>query len=196
VGIHNSFEVSVINCFFKNNGPVVIPIYVPARGLSAGLSISFNSTAFKLTDRTHLTVLVSGSTFCNNSIHTALSNRQTTSQVLKQFLLTGRGGGIIITAHSNISVNALVVGCKFERNFAPMYGGGAYVAWTLVANHTVHISHSSFIGNECPGGGGGIEIGFGETGPEERANRFYASNLNFSSNTATYGGGAHVFIAC
>ena len=194
--IFNSFEVSVYNCLFENNGPVVISKFVPFRGHSAGLSIAFNSARFKPTNRTQLTAVVRDSVFRNNTVLESVSIRRTTTQLLRRFLATGRGGGYVQSVHSSIAVEATVTGCVFERNFATSYGGGVFMAWTLVSNHTTTISHTSFVDNKCLGGAGGIEIGFGRTGPENQANRLYASDLHFVGNSATFGGGAYVFLAC
>lgn len=196
VDIFNSFEVLVHNSLFENNGPVVITKFIPFRGHSAGLSIAFNSFKFKPSNRSKLTALVRDSVFRNNSVHVSVSGRQTTSQLLRRFLVTGRGGGYALVVHSIVSVDVVITGCVFEKNFALSYGGGVFIVWTLVSNHTTTISHTSFIENECSGGAGGIELGFGRTGPEEKANKLFASDLHFLRNTATYGGGAYVFIAC
>lgn len=143
--IFNSFEVLVRNNLFENNGPVVITKFIPFRGHSAGLSIAFNSFKFKPSNRSGLTVVVRDSVFRNNSVRASVSSRQTTSQLLKQFLVTGRGGGCVLAVHSIIPVDIIVTGCVFEKNFALSYGGGVFMAWTLVTNHTTSISHTSFI---------------------------------------------------
>lgn len=194
--IFNTFEVMVCNCVFENNGPVVITKFVPFRGHSAGLSIAFNSFKFKPSNRTQLSAVVRDSVFRNNSARASVSARQTISQHLRQFLVTARGGGCVIIVHSNTLVDVVVTGCMFEKNFALTLGGGIFMIWTFVSNHTTTISQTSFIENESLGGAGGIQIGFGRAGPEDMANKFYASDLYFSGNTATYGGGAYVFIAC
>lgn len=193
--IYNSFEVTVCNCVFENNGPVNITKFIPIRGHSGGLSIGF---FFRQINRTRLTAVVKDSVFRNNSVEASVSGRQTTSQLLTQFLITGRGGGCAVTVHSVVSVDVVVTGCMFERNSALSYGGGMYMVWIRVSNHTTMITRTSFIENRCPGGAGGLEVGFGRggAGTGDVANRLFASDLRFLGNQAMYGGGAYVFIGC
>lgn len=195
VDVYNCLEVTVCNCTFENNGPVVITKFVPVRGHSGGLSMGFYFPQ-QPGNRTKLTAVIQGSVFRNNSVRASVSGRQSTSQLLTRFLITGRGGGCAIIVHSVISVDVVVTGCMFERNFALSFGGGLYMGWIRVSNHTTTITHTSFIENTCPGGAGGLELGFGRAGPGDTANKFFASDLHFIGNMATYGGGTYVFAAC
>lgn len=180
------------NCVFEDNGPVNINKFMPIRGHSGGLSIGFFFP--RPLNRTRLTAVVKDSIFQNNSVHASVSGRQTTSQLLTRFLITGRGGGCAVTAHSVVSVDVLVTGCTFTRNYALSYGGGMYMGWIRVSNHTTMVTHTSFIENECPGGAGGLEIGFGRGARGgNMVNKLLASDLRFVGNRATYGGGAYVF---
>ena len=192
--ILNSLDVLVHDSIFENNGPVTVNKRIQFRGHSGGLSVAF-ATAAPISGRSELTADIRNTIFRNNSVLASVSSRQTTSQLLRQFLITGRGGGCTFIVHSVTTVVATITGCIFERNSALSYGGAMFLAWTLVFNHTVTIDNTSFIENECPGGAGGLEIGFGFSGPEERANKLLASNLTFVRNKAAYGGGAYVFIA-
>lgn len=181
------------NCTFEDNGPVVITKYFLVRGHSGGLSMGF---LFQQPEnRTELTAVIQDCVFRNNTVRASVSGRQSTSQLLTQFLITGRGGGCSVTVHSVISVNVFMTGCVFERNYALSFGGGFYMAWIRVSNHTTRISNTSFVENECPGGAGGLELGFGR-GSGEVANKVFASRLHFIGNKATFGGGAYVFAAC
>lgn len=192
--IYRSFEVTVCNCIFENNGPVSITKLIPLRGHSGGLSIGFYF--LEALNGTRLTAVVKDCVFRNNSVQASVSGRQTTSQLLSRLLITGRGGGCAITVHSVTSLDVFVTGCIFERNYALSFGGGMYMAWIRVSNHTTTITHTSFIENECPGGAGGLEMGFGMGGPEDIANKLFGSDLRFVGNRATYGGGAYAFVGC
>lgn len=196
VDIYNSLDVIVANCTFENNGPVTITKFVPIRGHSGGLSIGFLFMRPLITNQTRLTAEVRDSVFRNNSVQSSVSGRQTTSQLLTKFLITGRGGGYATSIHSIIPVDIIVTGCMFERNFALSFGGGMYMGWFVAGNHTTTISHTSFIENECPGGAGGLEIGFARAGSQYTGNKLFGSDLLFVGNTATYGGGTYVFMGC
>ena len=192
--IYNSYDVMVVNCTFESNGPVVITKYFDWRGHAGGLSVAFNFiTAL---NRSTLTTVIRDSTFRNNSVRAAVSGRQTTSQLLRRFIPTGRGGGCAINVNSLTSVHVEVSGCVFEKNFALTYGGGLYLAWDIASSHRTMLNDTTFIENESPGGAGGLEMGFARGGTEAVGNQVYASNLRFVGNTATYGGGVYVFIAC
>jgi hypothetical protein len=193
--VYNCFEITVSNSTFENNGPVTITKFVPIRGHSGGLSIGFYFQ--EPGNKTELTATIQDSTFRNNSVKASVSGRQSTSQLLTKFLITGRGGGCAVNVHSVISVKVFVSGCVFERNHALSFGGGFYMGWIRVSNHTTNMTDTSFIENMCLGGAGGLELGFGGAGGSEKiANNFFASNLHFVGNKATYGGGTYIFGGC
>lgn len=143
-----------------------------------------------------LSVLIQDIHFRNNSVQAAISGRQTTSQLLRRSLPTGRGGGCAVNINSITSVEVLVQDCIFERNFALSYGGGLYFAWDIASGHRTVLNRTVFIENESPGGAGGLEIGFARSGNASSGNQVFAYGLHFIRNRATYGGGAYVFIAC
>ena len=194
VDIYNSHDVVISNCTFENNGPVMITKNFAWRGHAGGLSIAFNFLK-RVQNRSVLTSIIRDSTFYNNSVRAAVSGRQTTSQLLRRFIPTGRGGGCAVNVNSVTPVHVQVDGCFFERNFALTYGGGLYLAWDITSNHRTTLSNTTFIENESPGGAGGIEMGFARGGTEDFSNEVYASNLRFIRNKATYGGGVYIFIA-
>ena len=140
---------------------------------------------------------VTNCVFRNNSAIAVRRTTQTTNQVLRRFLLTGRGGGCAVNMRSVISVAVTIAGCTFEKNFARSFGGGLYFTWTLVYNHVITVKDTSFLSNKCTGGAGGLELGFTTRESEGTAgntNRFFASNLHFLGNEANYGGGTFYFI--
>lgn len=194
VDIYNSYDVTVLNCTFEDNGPVMITKYFDWRGHAGGLSVAFNFLS--PLNYSEITAVIRDCTFRNNSVRAAVSGRQSTSQLLRRFIATGRGGGCAINLNSVTSARVEVTGCLFENNFALTYGGGLYLAWNLVSNHRTILNDIMFIENKCPGGAGGLELGFARGGREEISNELYASNLRFVRNMASYGGGVYVFIAC
>ena len=192
--IYNCFDVIVESCIFENNGPVTVSKFVPFRGHSGGLSVAFNFT--QPLNRTRLTATISDIIFRNNSASASVSGAQSTTQFLRSSLVPGRGGGCAVVENSKTPLDVLVTRCTFERNSALTYGGGMFMSWSRVSNHTTTITDSSFIENDCPGAGaGGLVIGFDRSGPDEIADQLLASNVRFIGNTAVYGGGAYVFIA-
>ena len=194
VDIYNSYDIFISNCTFESNGPVVITKNFAWRGHAGGLSVAFNLKTVQ--NRSMLTTLIRDSTFRNNSVRATISGRQSTTQLLRHNIPTGRGGGCAVNVNSATSVHVLVDGCLFERNFALTFGGGLYFAWDIVSSHRTFLNNTLFIENESPRGGGGILILFTRGGTESISNHVYSTNLQFFGNKATYGGGVYVFIAC
>lgn len=191
--MYNSYEVTISNCIFEDNGPVRITKLFPWRGHSGGLSVAFNF--IEPLNGINPSASIRDSHFRNNSVRAAVRGRQTTSQLLRRQLPTGRGGGCAVNINSITSVRVLVEGCVFERNFALSYGGGLYFAWDIASGHRSVVNRTDFIENESPGGAGGLEIGFARGGSESTGNQVFAYNLHFKRNKATYGGGVYVFLA-
>lgn len=163
----------------------------PFRGHSAGLSVTFYRQGL---DQVKLKCAIISCNFSRNSAKVPLTIRQTTSQLLRRFIATGRGGGSAVLVRSTTSVNITVEDCFFEKNYASSYGGGLFMGWTLVANHRATLNRNTFIENEClEGGAGGLEIGFGQGGNQSNSNQVLATNLKFLRNRASYGGGVYVF---
>ncbi len=191
--IYNCHQISVSNCLFENNGPVVITKTEPWRGHAGGLSIAFHYLqVLNVTS----SVILTNNKFLNNSVQTSVSGRQTTSQLLRDMIATGRGGGCAINTNSVTSVDVTIYGGIFERNYALSYGGGLYLAWggALGRGHTITINSTMFIENESGGGAGGLEIGFSTGGKAGIANRVFGYDLQFIRNKAITGGGTFVFI--
>ena len=192
--VYNSHDITVSNCTFENNGPVTVTKFFPWRGHAGGLSVAFNY--LEPLDGVSPSVLIRDSYFRNNSVQAAVSGQQTTSQLLRRNLATGRGGGCAVNINSVTSIRVAVDDCVFERNFAISFGGGLYFAWDRVSGHLSTLNRTVFIENESPGGAGGLELGFARGGGVDNGNQVFAYGVRFIRNKATYGGGAYVFIAC
>lgn len=194
--VFNCRIVNVVSCIFENNGPVTGTKYQAWRGQSGGLSIAYDISSNDNVAQQNLLykVEVKKCTFMNNSAVGVASIKQSTSRLLRQLLFTGRGGGCAIIINSVYPANVSVSDCVFEGNTALSYGGGLYVAYGVVANHTVVLNRIRFLRNKTPGGAGGLEMGFALGGPNEISNSLYAYNVEFVENEAGFGGGAYFFV--
>lgn len=59
----------------------------------------------------------------------------TTTQVLEDMLFPGRGGGLSILINSITMVTVNVNNCKFVKNQATSFGGGAHSFGRIVQSH-------------------------------------------------------------
>lgn len=196
VDIYNGKDILVEDSIFEHNGPVNINKGIALRGHSGGLSLAFDFRE-PIAGVAALVANVLSCTFRNNSATASRRTTQTTNQVLRRFLLTGRGGGCAINMRSVIPLAITVAGCTFERNFALSFGGGLYFTWTFISNHVITVTSTSFLENTCKGGAGGLELGFTTRESEDTVNNqnsFFASDLRFVGNQANYGGGIFYFI--
>ena len=193
VDIYNCPNILVTDCSFHNNGPVTSFKTGLWRGHAGGLSIAFYSVAGEFEA---INVTLTHNDFNKNTANPKLrESRFTTTNLFINFIFSGRGGGCAININTPTSSDVTVRNCTFRNNYALAYGGGLYLAFGVVANHSVIVQDSQFIENQTPGGAGGLEIGFAKGGSNDIANRVLAVNVTFLKNTASYGGGSFVFIA-
>ena len=185
----------MIGCLFESNGPVTLPKTDKWRGHAGGLSIAFHSTRKEpLQMGAYVTVM--NCTFFNNTSDLGFTDTQITTNVLTTFIFKGRGGGAAININSdNTAVTVSVKNCVFQKNNASAHGGGLYIAFGIVANHSVTIQDTQFLENHTPGGAGGLLIGFAKRGSNDIANKVFAINLLFFKNSAVHGGGSFIFNA-
>ena len=135
---------------FEHNDPVAVVKAERFRGHSGGLSIELEAEG--------PTVVVSNCIFRNNTSDPKAVHVQRTSDLLKRFVFTGRGGGCIIIVAPNMPLTVLVENSTFEDNFARTIAGGLYVGYNGSVNHTVTINRVKLIKNQCPGVAGGLSI--------------------------------------
>ena len=185
--IYNCGYPTIVNCTFAHNGPTYILKRQRYRGHSGGLSIGFNyDSVVGYNPR----VLVSSTTFINNSVQTRLT---TATQVLQNRIFTGRGGGASIIINAADSVSALVEDCYFTQNGASTLGGGLYTIPDGLSNHTIVVNRTKFVNNRSDGGGGGLQLVYINPGSLSRLLSVLTYNCDFIGNSATIGGGVYQF---
>ncbi len=190
--IYNCPQVHIDWCTFESNGPVDLLKEGQWRGFAGGLSVAF----YSIDDRfENIGIVLAHNTFLNNTSDPGLVGSRFTTDVLTTFIFRGRGGGCALNINTPSASSVLVTNCTFQRNLARAFGGGLYLAFGEVANHSVRIEDSFFIDNTTPGGAGGLEVGFALGGPNDLANTVFGINLVFERNTAAYGGASFVFLA-
>ena len=188
VDLYNCHFVTVRDSIFEHNGPVVVVKKEPYRGHSGGLS--FGYVRLKVEDGPR--VSVSNCTFRNNTSDPMAVQR--TSDVLQQFVFTGRGGGCIFIVSPYTPMIAKVENSTFEDNFARSFAGALYFGLNGSLDHSVTVNRVKFIRNVCAGGGGGLHYGFAD-GRGDSVNRHFILNSEFIENYATFGGGAYYMSA-
>jgi len=189
VDIFNCPTVVVRNCTFEHNGPVSVTKLQKYRGHAGGLSIAY----YEEGTLPGPYALVSHCIFRNNSSD-PLANLQSTSQLFKRFIFTGRGGGCAVNISPVYPLNATVEDCYFENNFARSFGGGLYVGFDGNSNHTVVVNRVKLVRNQTPRAAGGLEIGFVQGAALYSVNSIFVYNSEFIENHSERGAGAYVFV--
>ena len=132
-------------------------------------------------------------TFRNNTCDPLASVQQSSTQLLQRLAFTGRGGGCSIPVNPSLPLNATLEDCLFEENFARTIGGGLYVAFDGLLDHTVVLNRVRLVRNFCPSTAGGLEVGFVSGSAEGSVSSLFAYNTEFIENRAEFGGGLYLF---
>ena len=180
--IYNCISVNVTSCVFEYNGPAAVVKPETFRGHSGGLSLAYSSLEvspeFSVTD----------CNFTNNTADPSLGIQRTTSQVFRQRVFTGRGGGLVVLVNGVQPVTGTIKNCVFSDNMAHSFGGGAYTAQSGLSNHTIHVKDCLFIGNSAGLGSGGLHVWFIDSGDKYHSNRMIATGCTFVRNRSPQGG--------
>lgn len=191
VHVYNFHKLTVTGCIFDSNGPASFLKKDNFRGHSGGISVSlYNYTSPYLTHE----IEIGDTIFVNNSAIPDQEAQRTTSEVLNNFIFTGRGGALgLFLSDTSSNITALVFNCTFERNFALTWGGGMYVLFDKLSNHTVTIEDSSFLLNHCDNGAGAICSA--RLGEQDQYSTIAIMRSNFTMNTANHGGATAIYLA-
>ena len=190
--IFNSNNITIVNSSFVNNygtGTVLIPF----RGNTGAVAIGYDN------DKTYSaavnpTIILDGCLFMNNTASTTTESTRTTTNIVSDKIITGRGGGFGLYMKEFIqNITALITECRFISNLAISFGGGVYVAFNGGANQHVVFEHCHFEGNVARMGAGGACIVFFTVGVRELPMSFTFHDCNFTQNIATNGGGIYIF---
>ena len=188
--IYNSPHVTITNCTFKHCGHNANVLKTRSYSIHAGaVSIAVDTFTTIISEPPYITV--NASTFFNNSAIPSASLSRSTNEIFSQQIFTGRGGGLGMAFNSpDDTIEILLNGCLFEENRVKLWGGGAYIIFGFISNHTATTRQSVFIRNKSSYGAGGFFLGTFSGG---YPNQFSTSNVidcDFIENTAIHGAGS------
>ena len=186
--LYNCNFIRVTDSVFEHNGPTSIIKQDQHRGHAGGLSIGYDDIPVPPGP----VAVVSGCVFLNNTSNATSHVIQTTSDLAQFARFTGRGGGCAILIDSMYPLNATVVNCLFELNYAHSFGGGLYINFNGLEHHIVTIRQVQFVRNQASTAGG-LEIAFYSGGNLGADNRLEVYDSNFTNNNASFGGGVYFF---
>ena len=150
--IFNCHYILLYGTIFEHNTGSGID-QVSYRGNSGAVAIGYNNVG----SNTSMLIQVYKSTFFNNSA-TANASFQTSTELSKTKIYTGRGGALALyqnkSGPNNLTVN--ISNCNFTQNYARSYGGGLYL--TANANYIL-VERTTIDFNRAEIGGGGIISG-------------------------------------
>lgn len=188
--ISNSPQVIVSSCLFTNNTSLGIGMKRYS-GNAGAVAIGYNDFPRpEYLCNMPPEILISGSTFENNSATAAEAFQYDVSEVLAQRLYNQRGGSIACYFGTpSYSATVDIIGCTIQDSFARDSGGGVYMFLAGDENaHTVNVQNTDFINNEAQDGGG-LEITQSTPDSLTRPSWVTVSSCNFIKNTGHFGGG-------
>ena len=95
-------------------------------------------------------------------------------------------------SHHNIRVT--ISSCFFENNYAHLFGGGAFfLLGGFGTHHRILMERTQVVSNVGQIGGGGIQAGFFNSGPEEDPLLMTFVDCGIYNNSAQAGAGVFVF---
>ena len=95
-------------------------------------------------------------------------------------------------SHHNIRVT--ISGCFFENNYAHLFGGAAiFLLGGFGTHHWILMERTQVVSNVGQIGGGGIQAGFFNSGPEEDPLLMTFVDCGIYNNSAQAGAGVFVF---
>ena len=137
---------------------------------------------------------ISGCKFRNNTSNPQESGKVvTTSQLISDFIFSGRGGALAIIINSSFAFDMRIEDCVVENNFATSFGGGIYLGYSGYNTHTTDINRILFTNNNCDGPSGGLHSAFIEGGGNGFTVTLNVYNSEFYDNEAEFGGAIFLF---
>ena len=188
LNVYNSLNVTIRNCtFFNNTSDSYFKQQKQYQGSSGGLSVGYNINDPNVL----LNITITDTDFINNSDSPLAEFKVTSSEVIRNRIFTGRGGGLSVLVSSNFSqLNCIIRNCNFLDNFASSLGGALYILVTNVFNNQSYsLDEVTFNNNSAPFGGALSFIDLRDV-----VNGSYihttAVNCTFTNNMAAESGGA------
>ena len=190
--IYNSAHVSISNSNFSNNSGTG-NVLLPYRGNTGAVSIGYNKIEF--ISITNQTVSIQNCSFTNNRANASTQSSLTSSNIVAQGIITGRGGALgLLINESFHNVTALITDCQFINNFASSFGGGVYLVLNgMGTQHRVTVDNCHFINNTATLGAGGISIAYLTNGEFNYPITAVIQNCHFLGNQGENGGAVYIF---
>lgn len=190
--------VEVFNCIFEHNGPVYTLRSNQYRGHAAGLSVGYDDENVQNLPTQMGRVIVKNCTFRNNtsdpeagaSFEDVEPNRS--HEILRGFVLSGRGGGVAINLNSTFPFAVSIDDCTVEDNRAQAFGGGMYLLFGAYTSHVMNMNNTRFT-NNWSGRGGGLSLAAIEGQGDDLA--WAITDSKFENNQANLGGGIFIHIS-
>ena len=191
VDVYNCRQVQITDTNFVNNRGRAQIQDAPFRGNSGGIAIGIFQIGDDSNSSTTL-INIRNCSFLGNRAATFGAEVISTTQLFQLQVFAGRGGGLGLFIRKDSTVNTTIEDCRFERNFATNFGGGAiFVLDGEGSSHAIEIKNTQFIGNKAGEAGGGSQSTYLVT--EGIIHPITFTNCTFRNNRATDGAGAYVY---
>jgi hypothetical protein len=184
--IFNCQDVLFNHTVIEHNNGTGIDTTVSYRGNSGGVAFGYNipENTIKLSR-----LRVFNSVFRNNTA-IAVSSFQTSSQIIADYIFSGRGGSMAVysnASHHNIRVH--ITDCKYRITLQSLMEEVCTLSLqkklmrSIYSHNDIIIERTQFAGNSAGFGGGGIALLY----PELKI-----IDCNFTNNSASAGGGIFI----
>jgi len=193
--IYNSAHVTIINSNFSDNSGTG-NVFLPFRGNTGAVAIGHNNKN-QPASIINPTILVENCSFTNNQANATGRFIRTSSDIVAQGILTGRGGALAILLNESFhNVTAYINNCQFVNNYASSFGGGVYVVFDgKGTQHKVTVDNCQFVNNTGVLGAGGVIISYITNGELNFPITAIIRNCYFFGNFGETGGAMYIFPA-
>ena len=192
--IYNSIHVTIANSNFSNNsgtGNVLLPF----RGNAGAVAIAYNKN--QSTSLANSNISVENCLFTDNQANVSAESFLTSSNIVRQGVFNGRGGGLALLINDSFhNITASVNNCQFVNNFASSFGGGFYTVFDgRGTQHMLTVKNSQFINNAGTLGSGGLNVAYITNGEFNYPITTLIQNCYFFENQGEIGGAIYIFPA-
>ncbi|XP_065905479.1 uncharacterized protein [Dysidea avara] len=193
VSIYNSQDVTVKNCKFLNNTSDSYFTGRPYQGAAGGLSIGHYSVVSNV-QLNNISILITDCNFTGNFASPPSNLTVTSTEVLMNQIITGRGGAVIVLVNVDTPFHFVTRNSFFLNNVADNIGGVFYCLTNGgKINQTFMFHNSVFIGNSGSSAGA-VAFIILLNRPVDFVVHYIVRNCTFTDNLANSGvGGATTF---
>ena len=191
--INNSAHISITNSNFSNNSGTG-NVLLPYRGNTGAVAIGYNNNGSYIFV-TSPSISLQNCSFTNNRANASTQSFLTSSNIVAQGIITGRGGALgLLINESFHNVTALITDCQFINNFASSFGGGVYLVLNgMGTQHYVTMDNCEFRNNTGTLGAGAIAVGYHTNGERDLVTTAIIKNCCFIGNHGEAGGAILIF---